>query len=114
MHIARRDTVVFVGRAIGIVDVSGAEGLAGDRRTGDPEAARVHFERAIEISGGRDLSMKVEYARGYARLLYERELHDRLLTEVVEADPNAPRLTLTNTIAQRDARLLLDSADDYF
>jgi len=81
---------------------------------GDPEAARVHFERAIEISGGRDLSMKVEYARGYARLLYERELHDRLLTEVVEADPNAPRLTLTNTIAQRDARLLLDSADDYF
>ena len=38
--------------------------------------------------------MKVEYARGYARTLYERELHDRLLTEVMEADPVAPRLTL--------------------
>lgn len=81
---------------------------------GQPDAARAHFERAIEISGGRDLSMKVEYARGYARLLYERELHDRLLTEVVEADPTAPRLTLTNTVAQLEARVLLDSADDYF
>ena len=79
-----------------------------------PEEARAHFERAIEISGGRDLSMKVEYARGYARTLYERELHDRLLTEVMEADPVAPRLTLTNTVAQREARTLLDSADDYF
>ena len=81
---------------------------------GDPEAARGHFERAIEISDGRDLSMKVEYARGYARMLYERELHDRLLTEVLEAEPNAPRLTLTNTIAQREASELLASADDYF
>jgi hypothetical protein len=81
---------------------------------GEPEEARAHFERAIEISGGRDLSMKVEYARGYARTLYERELHDRLLTEVMEADPVAPRLTLTNTVAQREARTLLDSADDYF
>ena len=81
---------------------------------GKPDEARIHFERAIEISGGKDLSFKVEYARGYARLLYERELHDQLLTEVVEAEPRQPRLTLTNTIAQRDARALLDSADDYF
>jgi hypothetical protein len=81
---------------------------------GDPEAARGHFERAVAISDGRDLSMKVEYARGYARMLYERELHDRLLTEVLEADTNAPRLTLTNTVAQREARELLASADDYF
>jgi hypothetical protein len=66
------------------------------------------------LSDGKDLSINVEYARGYARLLYERELHDRLLTEVLEADPVRPRLTLTNTLAQRDARVLLDSADDYF
>ena len=56
------------------------------------------------LSDGKDLSINVEYARGYARLLYERELHDRLLTEVLEADPVQPRLTLTNTLAQRDAR----------
>ena len=81
---------------------------------GQPEEARGHFERALVLSGGKDLSINVEYARGYARLLYERELHDRLLTEVLEADPVQPRLTLTNTLAQRDAGELLDSADDYF
>lgn len=81
---------------------------------GDPEKGRAHFERAIEISGGTDLSAKVEFANGYARLLYERELHDRLLNEVLAADPEVPGLTLTNVLAQRQARDLLDSADDYF
>jgi hypothetical protein len=37
-----------------------------------------------------------------------------LLTEVLEAEPVAPRLTLTNTVAQREASELLASADDYF
>ncbi|CAN5159613.1 hypothetical protein BH24PSE2_BH24PSE2_20080 [soil metagenome] len=81
---------------------------------GQPEVARRHFERAIELSDGRDLGAKVEYARSYARLLYERGLHDRLLTEVVEADPNVPGLVLSNTLAQAEARKLLASADTYF
>jgi hypothetical protein len=81
---------------------------------GDPEKGRAHFERAIEISGGTDLSAKVEFANGYARLLYERELHDRLLNEVLAADPEVPGLTLTNVLAQRQAQDLLDSADEYF
>jgi len=81
---------------------------------GEPDKARQNFERAIAISGGRDLSVKVEYARSYARLLYDRKLHDRLLTEVLETDPHEPGLTLMNTLAQRDAKELLASADDYF
>ena len=81
---------------------------------GDPEKGREHFERAIEISGGTDLSAKVEYANGYARLLYERELHDRLLNEVLAADPNVPGATLPNVLAQEQAAELLASADDYF
>lgn len=81
---------------------------------GKPEEARAHFEKAIEMSDGRDLSAKVEYARGYAKLLYERELHDRLLTEVLDADPHRDGLTLTNVIAQQDAAVLLEEADDYF
>ena len=81
---------------------------------GDPEKGRAHIERAIAISGGTDLSAKVEYANGYARLLYERELHDRLLNEVLEADPEVPGATLLNVLAQRQAEQLLDSADDYF
>ena len=81
---------------------------------GEPEKGRAAFERAILLSEGRDLSAKVEYARGYARLMYERELHDRLLTEVLAADPEVPGYTLTNVLAQQDAEKLLASADDYF
>lgn len=81
---------------------------------GDFEAGRDHYERALELSGGHDLSIKVDYARYYARTLYDRELHDRLLGEVVAADPYQPGYTLFNTLAQRQARTLLDSADEYF
>jgi hypothetical protein len=79
---------------------------------GDPDRARAHFEQALRYSGGRDLSVKVEYARRYARLVFDQELHDRLLREVLAADPQAPGLTLSNVIAQREARSLL--RDDYF
>jgi hypothetical protein len=81
---------------------------------GQPERGREYFELAIELSGGRDLSAKVDLAQTYARLVYDRELHDRLLVEVVDADPRAPGLTLFNKIAQEQARVLLASADDYF
>jgi hypothetical protein len=81
---------------------------------GKPEEAREHFETAIAMSGGRDLSAKVEFAKGYAKLLYERELHDRLLGEVVDASPYADGLTLSNVMAQEEAERLLAEADDYF
>ncbi len=81
---------------------------------GKPDVAREHFETAIALSNDRDLSAKVEYARGYAKMLYDRELHDRLLTEVVEADPYADGLTLSNVLAQEEAKVLLAQADDYF
>ena len=81
---------------------------------GEPEKGRAAFERAIELTDGQDLSAKVEFARGYARLLYERELHDELLNEVVAANPNVDGFILTNVMAQQDAAELLASADDYF
>jgi len=81
---------------------------------GKPEEGKLHFERAIEISGGRNLMAKVLFARYYARNVFDRSLHDRLLKEVIEADPEEPGLTLSNTIAQTDARALLDDGNDYF
>jgi len=81
---------------------------------GQPERGRAHFERAIELSEGRDLMAKVLFADQYGRLVFDREIHDRLLGEVVEADPIAPGLTLTNTLAQARALELLAEADDYF
>jgi hypothetical protein len=58
--------------------------------------------------------MKVLYARQYARAKFDRELHDRLLQEVLKTKPNIPGYTLINTLAQKQARELLDNADDYF
>ena len=82
---------------------------------GRPEEARVHFERALEISGGRFLMAHVMYAKQYARLLFDRELHDRLLNEAIEAEADAvEELTLVNTVAQEQAREILASGDEYF
>ena len=81
---------------------------------GEPERARGFFEKAIAVTDGNDLGAKVEFARSYAKLLYERELHDRLLTEVVNADPYHDGFVLTNVMAQEEAAALLAEADDYF
>ena len=79
---------------------------------GKPELGRHHFELAIRYSGGRDLMAKVEYARRYARLVFDRTLHDRLLNEVLAASPEEPGLTLSNVLAREQARRLLD--EEYF
>lgn len=81
---------------------------------GNFEAGIAHYRRAISLSGGKDLSIKVDCARYYARTLYDRELHDQLLNEVLSADPVHEGFTLFNTLAQKEAQELLDSADDYF
>ena len=81
---------------------------------GDFEKGKSYFELAIEISGGKNLSVMVEYANGYAKPLYDRELHDKLLSEVMLANPIVKGYTLTNILAQEEAVLLIESADDYF
>ncbi len=81
---------------------------------GRPEEGRAHFERAWTLSEERHLMVKVLYARYYARLVFDRPLHDRLLREVLEADPRAPGLTLSNTLARQQARRLLDGAEEFF
>jgi hypothetical protein len=81
---------------------------------GKPEEGREDFERAIELSGGRNLMAKVLLAQNYARLIFDRDMHDRLCREVVDADPEAPGLTLVNTMAQEQAQTLLDESEDYF
>jgi hypothetical protein len=81
---------------------------------GRPEVAKAHFERSIELSGGTDLSAKVEYAKRYGRMMFDQELHDRLLREVLEAPVEAPGRTLFNVLAKQDAAELLESSKEYF
>ncbi len=81
---------------------------------GRPEEGRAYFEKAIRLSGGRNLMAKVMYAKLYAKMMFDRPLHDRLLTEVLKTDPEMPGYTLINTYAQMQARQLMAGADDYF
>ena len=78
------------------------------------EEGKAHYERALALSEGKDLSINVDYARYYARTLYDRDLHDRLLKDVMSAEPNQDGYTLFNTLAQTEAQELLDAADEYF
>ncbi|MDF1761874.1 MAG: TRAP transporter TatT component family protein [Oleibacter sp.] len=81
---------------------------------GKPEIGRAHFERAIELTEGRNLMAKVLFAEQYGRLMFEQDLHDQLLQEVIEADPEAEGLTLINRLAQQQALDLLASSSEYF
>lgn len=81
---------------------------------GKPEKGRIHFEKSISLSKGKNLMSKVLFARHYARLVYNRELHDRLLREVISANVGEGGLTLINTLAKKEAKALLTSAEEYF
>ncbi len=81
---------------------------------GKPELAKMHFDRAIELSNGKNLMVKVLYAEKYARMLFDRELHDVLLKQVLDADVGSKDLVLINTLAKHKAAELLSNADDYF
>lgn len=81
---------------------------------GKPELGKQHFEQGIKLNKGRNLIMQVEYARRYARLMFDQTLHHQLLTAVISADPIEPGLTLMNSWAQQQAQTLLDSEADYF
>jgi len=81
---------------------------------GKPEKAKVYFENAIRISNGKNLMAKVLFAKQYARLVFNKDLHDKLLKEVLAAKTEAPGFTLMNTLAKEQARDLLASSKDYF
>lgn len=93
--------------------MGGMETLLPASMGGRPEEGRAHFERAIEINEAY-LMTKVIFAEQYARLMFDQDLHDRLLQEVLAADPEAEGMTLTNKIAQARASELLAGSNDYF
>lgn len=93
--------------------MGGMETLLPASMGGKPEKGRAHFDKAIDINEAY-LMTKVIYAQQYARLVFDQELHDRLLDEVLSADPVVEGMTLTNRIAQERAADLLASSNDYF
>lgn len=82
---------------------------------GDPAKAAAHFDRAMAISKGQVLMVYVAKAKFYARSMFDRGLYESLLNQTLTSPADAvPELTLQNIAAQKQARILLDQADDFF
>lgn len=90
------------------------ESLLPPNMGGKPELAKQHFEKALKISDRKNLMALLLYAEKYARLQFDRKLHDSLLNELIEKDISQSDKTLIDTIAKAKARKLLDEANDYF
>jgi len=91
------------------------EGGRSEAMGGSPEKARKHFERAVELTGGKQASPYVAYASTVAVSNQDYELFKKLLDKALAIDADAvPELTLINKIAQRKARWLLDHRDELF
>jgi hypothetical protein len=56
----------------------------------------------------------VLFAKYYARLVFNQALHDELLNKVLASKTEAPGLTLSNALAQQQARELLEGSNDFF
>jgi len=81
---------------------------------GKPETGKKHFESAIKLTDGKNLMAKVLYAEYYARLIFNKKLHEELITEILTAKDSQNNLTLLNTLARQKARALKASAKEYF
>ncbi len=82
---------------------------------GNPGASRAHFDRALELGGGRFLLTYVYYARSYAVQTQDSALFGRLLRAVdTAASDILPEARLSNMIAKRKAQLLREKTDQLF
>jgi predicted anti-sigma-YlaC factor YlaD len=82
---------------------------------GRPADAKVELDRAIALTGRRNLLFLVTEARLIAIPLQDRALYQSLLQEVLAFDVDAhPEQRLPNLLAQRRARRYLAEIDNYF
>ena len=82
---------------------------------GDVQKAKSYFESAVSRSEGKFLTAKLLYAQYQSVAALDPESFRRLLTDVLAADANAlPEARLSNAVAQRKARKLLEKINDLF
>jgi len=81
---------------------------------GNPELGKSYFEKAIKLTEDKNQMAKVLYAEYYARLTFNEELHNRLLSEVINFNNSHQEFVLINTIALEKAKSLKASSKEYF
>jgi predicted anti-sigma-YlaC factor YlaD len=87
----------------------------GSRPGGSAEQARIHYRRALDISGGQRASVHLALAEAVA--IREQKLTEFrfLLKAALKVDPDkVPEMRLANTVAQRLARWLETRIPDLF
>jgi predicted anti-sigma-YlaC factor YlaD len=92
------------------------EGGRPEAMGGSASRARYHFERAMELSGGKKVSPLVTLAETVSVRAQDRmeflDLLDRALA--FDARKEAPEYRLANLVAQRKARWLKGRVDELF
>jgi hypothetical protein len=82
---------------------------------GQPDSARVHFERAFVLSQRQNKLYLQLYAESYCPQMLDEECFDATLAEVLRQDVDAPpRLRLMNAMAVRRAQVLMRRRDELF
>ncbi len=82
---------------------------------GDPDRARKHFDRAVELQKGQSPGPYVALATGVALPAQDRAEFEKLLQTALAIDPEKdPSVRLVTLVQQRRARALLDHIDTMF
>jgi len=82
---------------------------------GDPDKGRIHFQRCIALSQGRNLMARVLFAETYAVQTQDRALFGELLKGLEGTPESEPdELVLMNQVARRRGERLLLSEDELF
>ncbi len=82
---------------------------------GGPAVARQHLERALALSDGQKLGVRVAWAETVLVQQQDRAAYEAELRRVLAFDvDSAPQYRLANILAQRRARALLAHVDDLF
>ncbi len=82
---------------------------------GDFAKARVHFRRALELSGGKTTSPYLSLATTVCIKEQNLDEFKSLMNKVLQVNPDAdPANRLLNTINQRKARWYLEHLEDFF
>ncbi len=101
-HVIKLDPTVNDGSAHIILGAYHARsGLA------ELDEAKMHFDKAMEISGGKMLATKVNLAARYYCMKRDKKNWERELREVLASGDVLPKQRLTNAIAKRQARRYL-------
>jgi tetratricopeptide (TPR) repeat protein len=82
---------------------------------GNLEKAKLHFQRAFELSGSKLLVVQLMYAKFYAVQIQDKALFVKTLSEIIATPVDSfPERNLANEVAKRKAKDLLEKVDTLF